>query len=69
MKGGGVKWNPNFRLTINCSNGHELQVTLAEIRRNATVSCPTCHQRVTLQAQQFNRTLADVERQIRNFGR
>lgn len=68
-KPGGFKWNPTFRLDIRYGNDHQMKVSLAEIRRSVTVTCPTCGKRVHLEAQQFNRTLAEVECKLRNLGR
>ena len=64
----GIKWNLNERIDMECPHGHSMSRTLGEIKRNATVRC-SAGESVKLDAEDFNRTLAKLDRQIRKaFG-
>jgi hypothetical protein len=64
----GIKWNLNERIDMHCPNGHSMRPTLGEIKRNATVRC-SAGESVKLDAEDFNRTLAKLDRQIKDMFR
>lgn len=67
FKSSGIKWDPNAKIDIHCGNGHPMQVTLGDLQRNATVTCPVCGQRVHLDATQFNRDLDKAVGKIKDI--
>lgn len=66
FKSSGIRWDRTKRFDLECPNGHPLHVTLGEIQHNATVRC-SHGESVKLEADQFNREMAKVERSLNDL--
>jgi rRNA maturation endonuclease Nob1 len=60
----------NVKLSIPCQGcGKAIEETIARLEQNPTLVCPSCGTSIKIKADDLKRAMANVERELRDFGK